>query len=170
MKNKDFDHWNEVKKRTEAQEKYPLFKEREIFNARIGENVGFEQCGKGDDFIRPVLILKKLTKEMFFGIPLSTAPKEGSFFFKFQFVELIESTALLAQMKLFSSKRLLNKMGMIDKENFQMLKEKLSKLIFGTDFTSPNKPMSRPEGNCTFIIPQNDISQTGDFSQKETKL
>ncbi len=35
--------------------------------------------------------------------------------------------------------------------------------------TSPNKSMSRPEGNCTFILLQNDISQTGDFSQKETK-
>ena len=38
------------------------------------ENIGFEQSGKGDEFLRPVLILKRLTKEMFFGIPLSTTP------------------------------------------------------------------------------------------------
>jgi hypothetical protein len=38
------------------------------------------------------------------------------------------------------------------------------------EFTSPNKSMSRPEGNCTFILLQNDISQMGDFSEKETKL
>lgn len=30
--------------------------------------------------------------------------------------------------------------------------------------------MSRPEGNCTFIVLQNDISQTRDFPKKETKL
>ena len=123
MKEKKFDNWNEIKKRTEKQEMYLFYKNREIFNTKIGENIGFEQCGKGDQFIRPVLIFKKLTKEMFFGIPLSTTDREGSFFFKFKFIDNIESTALLAQIKLFSSKRLLNKIGMIKKEDFQILKK-----------------------------------------------
>ena len=58
---KNFDQWNEVKKETDTNVALPLFKEREIYNAKIGENIGFEQSGKGDEFVRPVLILKKLS-------------------------------------------------------------------------------------------------------------
>ena len=46
----------------------------------MGQNIGFEQNGKGKEFIRPVLIYKKLTKDMFIGIPLTTTNREGSFF------------------------------------------------------------------------------------------
>ena len=83
---KKFNEWNEVKKETDLSEKSPLFKEREIYNAKIGENIGFEQSGKGDEFVRPVLIVKRLTKEMFFGVPLSTTLREGSFFYGFEFI------------------------------------------------------------------------------------
>ena len=77
---KKFDGWNEVKKQTEQADNIPQFKACEIYHAKIGENIGFEQSGKGDDFVRPVLIVKRLTKDMFFGVPLSTTTREGSFF------------------------------------------------------------------------------------------
>lgn len=62
---KRYDDWNEVKKHTENAENYLQFESREIYNAKIGENIGFEQNGKSDEFVRPVLILKRLTKDMF---------------------------------------------------------------------------------------------------------
>lgn len=149
---KQFDEWNEVKKKTEHNDKFLQFKEREIYNAKIGENVGFEQGGKGEDFARPVLVIKRLSKEIFFGVPLSTTPREGSFFFGFQFLEGIHSTALLVQTRLFSSKRLLNKIGMIPKNDFEVLRKKLNELMFDGDFTPSAELTGRPEGNCNVIL------------------
>jgi mRNA interferase MazF len=96
MSDIEFDKWNEVKKETNTDNVLVGFKERDIFNVKIGKNVGFEQNGKGKDFVRPVLIYKKLSKDMFLGIPLTKTQREGSFFYSFIFIEGIISTAILA--------------------------------------------------------------------------
>lgn len=117
------------KKETEHGNAPVFFKERDIFWVRVGENVGFEQNGKGDEFQRPVIIVKKYSPHMFLGIPLSTTYREGSFFYPFSFEEGRMSTALLIQHKLFSSKRLMKKIGKINMGNFSEMKEKLVELI-----------------------------------------
>ena len=61
---KKFDNWNEVKKHTEHINNIPQFKSREIYHVKIGENIGFEQSGKGDDFEN---LRKKLDDLMFDG-------------------------------------------------------------------------------------------------------
>ena len=122
------DAWNEVKKELDSLDNKVFFKEREIFWMSIGENIGFEQNGKGEIFSRPVLIVKKFSKNIFYGIPLSTKIKEGSFFYAFTFQSKM-SNALLVQGRLFDSKRLENKMGMIDKDEFKRLKIKLRELL-----------------------------------------
>ncbi len=66
---------------------------------------------------------------MFFGIPLSTQEKHGSFFFTFSFIENKISTALLVQAKMYDVKRLDRKIGTIDKNNFDKLKIKLKSLL-----------------------------------------
>ena len=40
---KQFDDWNRLKKRTDVKNMRPQFKEREVFYARLGANVGHEQ-------------------------------------------------------------------------------------------------------------------------------
>ena len=47
--------------------------------------MGFEQNGKGANFVRPIVILKKITNQMFLGIPLSSQLKKGDWFFEFEF-------------------------------------------------------------------------------------
>ena len=126
---KEFDEWNEIKKSIEDDEILVGFKTRDIFNIKMGLNIGFEQNGKGENFVRPVLIYKKLTKDMFIGMPLTTTQRDGSFFFKFEFINSKISTAILIQTKLFSSKRLLNKIGVISKDDFESLKKKYLKLL-----------------------------------------
>lgn len=126
---KQFDEWNKVKKNIHAKKQIALFKERDIFWANIGENVGFEQNGKGSDFTRPVLVLRKFTRTMFFGIPLSTQSKSGNFFFDFQFADGEGSTALLVQSKIFDVKRLDKKIGVIGKDDFEKLKAQLRDLL-----------------------------------------
>ena len=132
-----FDEWNEVKKRTAKENILYGFKERDIFYIKMGENLGFEQNGKGNLFIRPIVVLKKLNSQMFVGIPLSTQLKKGSFFFEFSFMkkskeryELRNNIAILAQIRTFSVKRLLNKIGMMENNDFEKMKEKLEQLLF----------------------------------------
>jgi mRNA interferase MazF len=127
---KEFDKWNKVKKRTEDKKVIPHIKYREIYWANVGENIGFEQNGKGDDFLRPLLIFKKFSNNMFFGIPLSSQrKKEGNFFFEFSFQEDTISTALIVQGKLFDVKRLERKIGKISLEDYKVLKEKFRELF-----------------------------------------
>jgi mRNA interferase MazF len=145
IKKQNLEKWNTIKQITEFSSKKIYFKERDIFWTRLGENIGFEQNGKGDEFQRPVLVLKKYTNDMFLGIPLSTTKRNGSFFFQFSFQNNDISTALLVQHKLYSKKRLIKKIGMINICEFKNLKIKLYDLIFGEDFC-PSKMKGDPEG------------------------
>ncbi|MEA1880275.1 MAG: type II toxin-antitoxin system PemK/MazF family toxin [Campylobacterota bacterium] len=126
---KQHDKWNEVKKFVDERENIINFKEREIFWTRIGENVGFEQNGKGNEFSRPVLVVKKLNKQLFFGVPLSTSIKSGNYFYQFSFLPNKISTALLVQAKVYDMKRVDTKMGMINKDDFIELKDGLKDLM-----------------------------------------
>ncbi len=128
-KKEKLNEWNEVKKRTEDKEVIATFKERNIYWANVGENIGFEQNGKGDSFMRPLLIFKKFSNNMFFGIPLSTSKKEGSWFFEFSFKDNKISTALIVQGKIFDVKRLDEKIGKISIEDFARLKVKFKELF-----------------------------------------
>ena len=129
IKNIAFDKWNEVKKLTEKKEVTAYYKEREIYWANIGENIGFEQNGKDDNFIRPLLVFRKYSNQLFCGIPLSTTLRDGSFFFDFQFIEEKKSSALLVQAKTFDAKRLDRKIGMISIDDFKQLELKMKKLM-----------------------------------------
>lgn len=126
---KKFDEWNEVKKQVDTRSNIIQFKEREVYWASVGENVGFEQNGKGVDFARPVLVIKKLNKNLFFGVPLSTQSRTGNFFFEFELLPNQKSTALLVQAKVYDAKRLAKKIGMIKEEDFKLLKDDLKNLL-----------------------------------------
>ncbi|HEY5714738.1 MAG TPA: type II toxin-antitoxin system PemK/MazF family toxin [Candidatus Gracilibacteria bacterium] len=125
---KDFNSWNQVKINTEAQ-KHPHFKEGELFFARIGENVGFEACGKGDQFLRPVLVFRKFNQRTFWAIPMSTTIREGDFFVNDYFIRNTKSSILLSQIKLLDAKRLIRKIGAIPRKRLLEIGEKLKKLF-----------------------------------------
>ncbi len=72
---KDHDGWDKFYKKLEGFGDGPFFKEREIWWVSIGINIGHEEDGKGEQYSRPVLILKKFNKYTFSGIPLSTTKR-----------------------------------------------------------------------------------------------
>lgn len=128
----NFNKWNEVKKGVESENILVGFKNRDIFYMNMGKNIGYEQDGKGENFVRPVVIVKGFNRDIFFGIPLSTKLKESKFYYQFSFKkqdEVVTNIALLSQMRLFSTKRLLNKIGVISTEDFKNLKDKFKVLI-----------------------------------------
>ena len=125
---KKYDDWNEVKKTVEGL-KALYFHEREIFYAKIGENIGFEQSGKGDNYERPVLIVKKFNNRIFFGVPLSTTNKTGIFYYSFEFIKRKKSVAILSQHKLIDAKRLDRKIGVMSKSDFKNIKKIISEFF-----------------------------------------
>jgi len=132
---KRFDDWNEVKKRTHKSERKIGIKPREIFWMRIGHNVGTEEFGKGRDFVRPVIIVRRLTHDLFLGIPTTTAPKDkNDYFYPFCYREKIHNrskcvTAMILQVRTYSIKRLLNKIGTVQKDDFVKIQKRLQRLI-----------------------------------------
>ncbi len=70
---KNFDDWNEVKKQTHQVSFNLGIKPREIYWTKIGLNIGNEEYGKGKDFVRPVIIVRQLTHDLFIGIPTTTS-------------------------------------------------------------------------------------------------
>ena len=73
MMQKDFDAWNTEKKNIHNYQSYPFFKERDIQWCSLGTNVGFEQDGDSHEHQRPVLILKGLSANTCFAIPLTSS-------------------------------------------------------------------------------------------------
>lgn len=126
----DFDKWNEVKKSLYSYETNWITKEREVYWVKLGQNIGFEQNGKGDDFLRPVLIFKKFNKDIFLGIPFTSNKKDGKFYFEVSSIDKEKpSYAILSQIKLFSTKRIKSKFGKISIDEFEKLKESFVDLI-----------------------------------------
>lgn len=128
MYKKDFDGWNIQKKIIDSVENKKTFHEREVWFTKIGENIGFEQNGKGEEFLRPVIVYKKFSRNVFLAIPLTKAIKEGRFYHSFKFHGKT-STAILSQIRLFDSKRLLYSIGRISEGYYGGLKEKLIELM-----------------------------------------
>ena len=119
---KKFDEWNEVKKDISKKNRKFFIKEREIYWVHLGENIGYEQNGKGDEFLRPVLVYKKFSTNLFK-------------------VKNKDNCAILSQMRLFDTQRIHDRLGKIKVEEFTQLKQKLMILL---DFT-PTKNSGLPE-------------------------
>lgn len=117
---KRFDEWNLQKKKIDTEIVSVDFHEREIWWCVIGVNVGSEQHSESGDFGRPVLVVRKFTRDVFWGIPFTTKVKDYDFRFRFT-LEGVENDLLLLQMRVYDRKRLLRKIGVMPKADFQKL-------------------------------------------------
>ncbi len=124
----EFNNWNKLKIKINNSEKEMSFKEREIWWINLGKNVGYEQDGKNYSFTRLVLILKRFNREMFLGIPISSKIKTTKYHYIFK-RDNKEYSAIISQMRLFSSKRLLQNKGKIQDKYFNEIKERIKQVI-----------------------------------------
>jgi mRNA interferase MazF len=125
---KNFDGWIDKKKAAHFIEKRPMFNEREIWWCGLGANVGDEQDGKGDNFTRPVVILKKFNRNICLAVPLSTKLKEHPFYHEI-FFKGSKQSALLLQMRVVDAKRFWKKMGKLDENCFLNLNSKIKSFL-----------------------------------------
>ena len=87
----------------------------------MGKNVGVEINGKSERFSRPILILKKLSKLGFLGVPLTSQDKTGSWYVSFEFQNKKQAAAL-CQIRVMSASRLYKNMGMVPETDFNLVK------------------------------------------------
>jgi mRNA interferase MazF len=95
--------WNILKQKIEIKTFIPFFHEKEIWWIYMGKNIGFEQDGERE--------------------------KKGKFYFDFTNRDGKKQTAILSQMRPFSSKRLKEKLGEISESDFIKMKKKIKKLF-----------------------------------------
>ncbi len=123
---KYFDKWNERKKNIDSLKVRKIFSEQEIWWCSLGINIANEQNGKGKNFQRPVLIVRKYNNYQMLALPLSTVSKESKYYYEFNFKGKKQS-ALLSQIKVISVNRLTDKMGKISDKLFKEIKQKIYK-------------------------------------------
>lgn len=120
--------WHKKKNEINNLNRKLSFHVREVWFCYLGINIGYEQNGDSDNFLRPVLILRKFNNRIFWAIPLTKTIKQSEFYFNFELNDN-SSVAILSQVRLMDSKRLVKKIGYISKCDFKILKQNFRKLI-----------------------------------------
>ncbi len=127
----DIFRWNEKHEWIEAKNNKIYFKEGEVWWAHLGVNIGYEMNGKGTNFARPVIVLKKYNQFSFLALPLSTANKINKYRISVGIIEGKESYASMSQIRNIDSRRLMNKIARLEPAIFAEIKEKTSRANFG---------------------------------------
>ena len=125
---KDFDKWNEVKKRVHHEERKVNIRSGEIRWVSFGVNVGSEIDGKGVSFTRPALILHVIGSHLALIVPMSTKVKDIAGYVPFIWKDT--TTALcIHQVRIVSAKRVLSRRGRVSQNKLKAIKKEVSKFF-----------------------------------------
>lgn len=114
---KDFDQWNLLKKILNSSKRRFFVHPREVWWTSLGLNIGAEIDGKNKNFERPVLILKVYNKDTLLVLPLTQKIKTDRFHQKIMIGQKY-SWVKLSQGRVLSTKRLIRKIGLINKDTY----------------------------------------------------
>ena len=126
---KDFDSWNIKKKDVDARETGPFFKESEVWWCSLGVNVGFEQDGNGFDYDRPVVIVRAFSRSVCLVVPLTTSTKENQYHVSVGVIDEKNASAIISQIRLVDTRRLINRIAVIDDEIFEIIRKAIRGII-----------------------------------------
>ncbi len=126
---RNYDSWNFIKNNLDLNVIRLNFHVRDIWFCYLGANVGDEQDGAPETFIRPVIIVQKFNNHLCWIVPLTRTEKESRYYFSFSFIGNDWSTVVLSQNRSVDAKRLIRKIGFINKSDFAVLIEKLKALL-----------------------------------------
>lgn len=125
----DFDRWNKKKKEIDSLNKMKFCHEREIWWSYIGRNVGHEQNGEPLDFLRPVLILRKMSKNTSIVLPLTSSEGVHSFRIPIGIINDKTTSVIISQIKVLDHKRLLNRISTLKKQKFLEIRKSVKDLF-----------------------------------------
>ena len=126
---KDMDGWNEKKKRIDTVGRSKRYHRREIWWCALGVNIGSEQDGSSEEYRRPVLIVAGLGPDTCLVVPLTTSEREHSMRPSIGIVDGKKAHALLSQIRVVDTKRLVSKVGFLDKEIFEVIRKAVRNMI-----------------------------------------
>ena len=127
MYKKDFKGWGNLKVEIDKFEKLPSVKEREIWWCSVGVNIGTEMDGKNELFHRPVLVLKKLSTDLYLVAPLTSKKKEGTWYIQISFKGDVK-TVCLHQIKVVNTKRIGKLVVRLPSQEFDKVRVSLKNL------------------------------------------
>jgi mRNA interferase MazF len=125
---KKFIEWIYAKIIIDKKERRVNIKESEVYWCNLGENIGDEENGKGEGFKRPVLVIKKFNKNIFWGVPMSAQIKDNRYYIQITLKNVVRSV-MVSQLRLLDVKRLGVKIGYISKEDFNRVKKSITDLL-----------------------------------------
>ncbi|MBI5005426.1 MAG: type II toxin-antitoxin system PemK/MazF family toxin [Candidatus Lloydbacteria bacterium] len=126
---KNFDVWNDRKKNIHKNGLGKLYSAREVWWCSLGINIGFEQDGTGKDNERPVLVMKGFSRQVCLIIPLTTSTKKNPYHVAIGEVDGKNAFAIISQIRLVDTKRLINKIGFIDKDLFDKIRKTVKDML-----------------------------------------
>jgi mRNA-degrading endonuclease toxin of MazEF toxin-antitoxin module len=122
MKANSFDAWNKQKQAIDARPPVLVFAQpQDVWFCRLGRNVDVETNGGGENFSRPMVIIKSFNRRMVWAIPLTSKPKSHDFHFRFTDPLGTDVAANVAQLRLISTKRLARKIYRMDEAIFDRI-------------------------------------------------
>jgi len=126
---RDFDGWNIYKKDIHKNSQNRFYRPREIRWCFLGVNVGFEENGKGKRYQRPILIIRGFNRQVCWVVPLSTTENINKYLIDIGRVGEKRSKAIISHLKLIDTKRLGDKVGVLNKDKFEIVKKSIRDLL-----------------------------------------
>jgi len=128
---KNFQGWSKLKKILHSLPIYLQFNEGEVWWAALGANIGIEIDGKGENFDRPIVIVRKFSKDHMWVVPLTRRTIINnkvhlSLSFK---IFGVPTAAMITQLQTMSQERLLRRIGILTKDQFLMICKSLITLL-----------------------------------------
>lgn len=122
---KNYRKWLSVKIRTQNAARPSFFRAGEIWWCIIGENIGSEMDGAGENFIRPVLIVHKFGKNTFLGIPMTSKTKKVKRYYYPIIFSGKSGTLVLSQIRTWDAKRLISEISFIPEKSLEKIRHYL---------------------------------------------
>jgi mRNA interferase MazF len=160
---KDFDAWNVRKKKINKDPSVAFIQTGAIWLTSIGVNIGSEIDGKDDDFARPVVIVKKVSPNIFIGVPATSKIVEMPYRSPITILGR-SGQAVCSHIKSLDRKRLIRYVGKIDQQDFKNIMEILAGMFSYPKVETPASPYggageSRlPHGDGDTIVADDELN------------
>lgn len=133
LKNKDYKDWMAVKSKLQKKHQDGNFKisykEGDVFWMSIGENVGYEEDGKNELYLRPVLVVYGISRTLFYGAPLTSQEKRGRFYYGVT-LKGKKAFVMLNQISALDCARIEGRrMAIIPQKELRLIKERIKSAI-----------------------------------------
>ena len=119
---KDFDRWSKKKQILDSREVSFGVYVGEIWWCSLGVNIGTEIDGKNEDYERPALILRHLSKDMVLVAPITNTEHKDIFSFPIK-THKVDSFLKLNQIRAVSTKRFSRFVDIVSRDQFIEIKK-----------------------------------------------